>query len=207
MVRWRTSGTFEILTYPQDKQTAESGPRGNIVMVPAPPPCSGFRYNARTNSLTRTGDCTCCTCWPTLYDKIPLLSDPKFLSNDEVVHQKLAFIPANRAYFRNKYYFQVEQMSITPEAYAFWNVIRKQEGSGSDLFQTPAARTSGNIQPVGNTRTPIIGLFGVSAIRTTSFFIDRSEVPYTLLPMNVVQESCVLAPFINSTSVKPVFWQ
>jgi hypothetical protein len=215
-IRWRTTGTYEITTLPQLKKTAQNGPGGVIVMVPDPPACSGYRFfpvrrnpdgtTSPLNLLTKLNDCTCCTCWPTVYEDKPVLSDPKFLNDNKVVHQKLALVPADRAIFSKKYYFQVEQMSMTTEAFEFWQKIKKQEGTGSDLFQTPAARTTGNMMPVGETKTQVIGLFGVSSISSRSFFIDRTDIPYALLPMDTVAESCLKA-YKNNTNTKPLFWQ
>jgi hypothetical protein len=198
LARWRTVGTYEIVTFPANRKVAESGPKGTIVMVPDPPPCSWVS--------TPFPHCTCCTCWPSVYDEAPILSDAKFLSGNHVERLKLAFVPARKDFFTKKYYFKVEQMSVTPEAFEYWQNIKKQGGTGNDLFQTPAARTVSNMRTVGDTKTPIIGLFGVSSVRSVSFFIDRKEVPYHLWDPERFEDSCMKFMTKYNTNVKPAYW-
>jgi hypothetical protein len=218
LVRWRTVGTFQINTLPWLQTTTQTDPRtGLISIVPDPPECSGYKYFPVShnpdgtvrpiNLLTKLGVCTCCTCWPSVYESRPLLSEPKFLNDNYLSRVWVGFIQADRNIFSQKFYFQVDQMSVTQEAYNFWQTIKKQEGTGNDLFQTPAARTTGNITPVGDTQTPVMGLFAVSSISSRSVFIDKTEIPYNMLPMDSIRESCLDAYKKNNTTTKPVYWQ
>jgi hypothetical protein len=204
LVRWRTMGTYEVTTYPMERMVASDGVK--IEMKPDPPPCSGYSYVPFPHKVG-DGTCKCCTCWLSIYDSGPVLSDPKFIDDNHVERLKLAFVPANRSFFHKKYYFRVEQMSITQEAFDFWQKIKKQGRTGSDLFQTPSGKTTGNMKPVGDTKTPVIGLFGVSAVRSHSFFIERSEVPYRISDMDRIQDSCLKIQSRYNTNIKPSFWQ
>jgi hypothetical protein len=201
LVRWRTVGTYEITTFPANKTVPSNGLI--IVMVPDPPVCSGISLKPFLHII---GPCTCCTCWPSIYDSEPILSDPKFLDDNHIARLKLAFVPARKDFFTRKYYFHVEQMSVTQEAFNFWQKIKKQSGTGNDLFQTPGARTEGNMRPVGDTKIPVIGLFGVSAIRSNSFFIDRNEVPYRLWEAERFEDSCLKIITRYNTNAKPDYW-
>jgi hypothetical protein len=203
LVRWRTMGTYEITTYPIERTVASNG--AQIVMIPDPPPCSGYSYVPFPH-LLGDGICKCCTCWLSIYDSGPILSDPKFINENHVERLKLAFVPANRSFFHKKYYFKVEQMSVTQEAFDFWKKIKKQGGTGSDLFQTPSGQTTGNMKPVGDTKIPVIGLFGVSAVRSHSFFIERSEIPYRVSSMDRFPDSCLKIQSRYNTNQKPDFW-
>jgi hypothetical protein len=201
LVRWRTVGTYEITTYPANRKKPSNGLI--IIMIPDPPLCSGLSLIPYVHVV---GPCTCCLCWPSIYDPEPILSESKFLNNDHVERLELAFVPARKDFFSKKYYFKVEQMSVTPEAFAFWQSIKKQAGTGSDLFQTPSGKTAGNMKPIGNTKTPIIGLFGVSAVRSHSLFIDKNEVPYRVWAPERFEESCMKIITRYNTNVKPDYW-
>jgi hypothetical protein len=216
LVRWRTAGTFEIITFPEKRkrQVVVQNPKNPgetlIFFAPDPPACSGYIVVSDSSTagwhFNRVGPCTCCSCWPTTYDKMPVLSDPEFERGNQVTHKLLAFVPADRRIFYKKYYFQVDQMSVTSEAYDFWKGIQKQNASGSDLFQTPGISTKGNIVPAGDTKTPVMGLFEVSSVASTSFFIDRSEIPYAMPPIDSVDQSCLTLFYRTNTTVKPPFW-
>src|SRR5688572_23113276 len=63
LMRWRTTGTFEIISYPERKTRLEGGSGGSVVVIPDPPKCSGWTYDPRTRILREVGACTCCDCW------------------------------------------------------------------------------------------------------------------------------------------------
>lgn len=216
LVRWRTVGTYQITTYPINKTIPTGGHEISAPAdinidddsgVPDPPPCSGYKYIGGILRKIGDGTCSCCTCWPSIYDAGPILSEPKFLEYNRIEGLKLAFVPARRDYFSNKYHFRVDQMSVTPEAFEYWRKIKKQGGTGSDLFQTPSGRTTGNMRTVGDTKTPIIGLFSVSSIRSVSFFIERKDVPYTLWDPKRFNDSCMKLLTRFNTNMKPDFWR
>jgi hypothetical protein len=203
LVRWRTMATYEIITFPVNRRVPVESKDVPPPVKWDPPPCSGIQAYPFIRTL---GPCTCCNCWLFVYDEKPLLSEAKFVNGNEVTRQKLAFVPARRDYLTTKYYLKVDQMSVTPEAYEYWLNIKKQGGTGNDLFQTPAARTISNMRAVGDTQTPIIGLFGVSSIQSVSLSIDRSAVPYRLWDPDRYEDSCLNLAAKDITNKKPAYW-
>ncbi len=202
LVRWRWTGTFEIRTYPE-LRTLAIATRMGIVIIPDPAPCSG--YVGSRSGITQLSRCTCCYCWVTQFNNAPLLSDKKFINNNRVSQFRVDFIQANRRYLFDKYYIEVQQMSVSQAVYDFWKKVVAQEGQGSDLFQTPPPATTGNIQAVSPGAMPVAGIFAASAIKTQSLFIDQSAVPYFLPPIDTIATSCRL-PYRYSTTIKPPFW-
>jgi len=205
-VRWRTTGTFEIKTAPEAKTRTEGAKGGGIVIIPDPPACSGWIYDAK-NGLRQVGVCTCCECWVTLYSDTPLLSDKTFVVNNAIEKYKLGDVTATRRFFYQKYHLMVEQMSVSQSVYDFWERIATQKQSGSDLFQTPPGATGGNITSESAGALPALGVFAASSIRSVSVVIDRSDVPYVLPDIDAINESCASpAVYKNSTTTKPPFW-
>ena len=205
LVRWRTIGIFEIIAFPQFHTVDITPPGPNAVktLEPDPLPCSGWVY--KQHKLQYVRECTCCDCWVSRYDEVPLLGDQQFVESNNLQRYKIAFIQANHRFFYKKYYFQVEQMSLSQNAYDFWESVKKQKLTSSDLFQTPVGKTSGNIISVGEIKAPVIGLFAASSVRKKSIFIDKNAIPYTLQLPDTVTESC-FSLYNNSTNVKPPFW-
>jgi hypothetical protein len=196
-VWWRWTGTYEILTYPQFHMKVI--PFG---LVPDPLPCSG--YIEKNKVLMQTGECTCCTCWVTEYNQVPVISNPKFINDNKINGFNVAFINANVRTFYNKYYLEVEQLSVSQAVYDFWKIIEVQKQNGSNLFQTPAPKTATNITASPGA-TPVIGYFAASSVKKHSIMIERSEVPYPVMAIDTLATSCTQA-YKNSTTTKPSFW-
>jgi hypothetical protein len=194
LVRWRTTGTWENLTFPLERTIRSVDPRtGQVSDMPDPPKCSGFGFFS----------CTCCHCWMTNYDPEPVLSDPLF-HQQEVKRQFVSFVPADPNVFYNKFHLKIEQMSVSQRVYDFWADVKTQKHTASDLFQTPAAKVTGNIKLISGT-TRVLGYFAASSLRDTSFFITRDAIPFNIPYLRVVKESCLEGnPF--ATNVKPAFW-
>jgi hypothetical protein len=190
-VRWRTTGTWENLTFPLWRTITSVDPMtGAVTERPDPPKCAFF-------------SCTCCHCWMTNYDPEPVLSDPLF-HKQEVKRQFVSFVPAYANVFYNKFHLKIEQMSVSPRVYKFWDDVKTQKHQASDLFQTPVAKVEGNIKSI-NGRAQVLGYFAACSLRDTSFFITREAIPFKLPPLTIVKESCLEGnPF--ATNIKPAFW-
>ncbi len=208
LVRWHWTGTYEVKTYPEFRMKVKV-PQGPIldkpIMVPDPPRCSGYIVILNGTSTMLVDKCTCCFCWVEQYNQQPLLSDKKFINNNMVSRFNVAFIPATRRNFFEKYHLEVEQMSTSQVVYDFWKKVESSQDIGSDLFQTTPPRTVGNIRAVSDGAMPALGIFAAAAVKKKSIVILRDEVPYTLLPIDTIANSCLQAYRFSSTA-KPVFW-
>ena len=108
-------------------------------------------------------------------------------------------------HFYDRYYIEVQQMSLSEEAYDFWSLVEKQQKGSSDIFQPNAIKIRGNIKGVTNPDEEVLGFFGVSGVATKSMYIPKSEVPVELPPIEQYPFSC-LEMFKNPTTEKPFFW-
>jgi hypothetical protein len=203
LVRWRTTQIFQIHTYPETKKKNVRGGDGAVVSVPDPPECSG--WISTTRGLRNIGDCSCCECWITRFDEDPILSDKRFTSEGEITRNKILFLPAGRRFFYKKHFVKVEQMSISEASYQFWQDIKKQKAEGSNLFQTPPSKTTGNIIPKTNGAPSVLGIFSASSIRVKSFYITKEDIPYTIPSMDSIAAGCTQV-YKSSSTIKPSFW-
>jgi hypothetical protein len=201
-VRWKTTGVYEVRTYPERRIIpVKVDLKGPVVWYPEPPACSG--YVVSRNTVVQVRPCECCHCWIMQYDPKPLLSEA-MLNKKEVTRQQVTFIPADPNVFFNKYYLKVEQMSLSQNIYGFWKQVRQQQQSSSDLFQTPPPKITGNINRV-NGSARAVGYFGASSVRDTSFYITREALPYQLAPIDTIKDTCLLGARYGTTT-KPPFW-
>ncbi len=134
-VRWRFTGTYKVVTRPQLHVMVYNTPPPNTVSDPYP--CSGYVVEPALGggNLTQVGECTCCTCWVTQYESEPTLSDGQFVSNNQYRNVKVGEVPINGLTFTEKYFVQVDQMSMTENSFEFFKLIRSQKENSSSLFQ------------------------------------------------------------------------
>jgi len=204
LVRWRWNGTFEITTTPERQTKTVGSAGGGVTTIPDPPSCSGWIYTKR-DGLKQVSECKCCDCWVEQYNDYPLLSDKRFINNNKIKSYKVAFITANRRFFFKKYHLEVEQMSTSQNVYDFWTRVQLQKQNGSDLFQTPAPQTSGNIKAVSTSATQALGYFAASSVKKKSVFIARDAIPYSMPEMDTINESCTQV-YQHSSTEQPLFW-
>jgi hypothetical protein len=199
LYRWRWKTIHKVRSYPE-LQT-RSTPGGEI---PEPEPCSGYiRGPGRT--VIQVGDCTCCFCWSYSYSEGAHVSKNEYVNANLFNKQNLGLIPVTSMHFFDKYYLEVQQLSLSEEAYDFWNLVEKQQKGTSDLFQPDAIKIRGNIRNVANDNEEVLGFFGVSGTASKSMYIDPAEVPYPFGEIDIVRYSCI-AYFKNSTNQMPSFW-
>ncbi len=200
LFRWRWTTIHKTKTNPEFK-IEYVPPRA--VERPAPEPCSGYIYQG--GRLVRVGECTCCFCWSYNYSEGAFVSHNDFVSDNQFNKQHLGLIPVTAMHFFDRYYIEVQQLSLSEEAYDFWNLVEKQQKGATDIFQPNAIKIRGNITSVTNPNEEVLGFFGVSAVARKSLYINENEVPYALPAIDLVPFSC-LDYYENPTTEKPFFW-
>ncbi len=196
--RWRWTTVFKAQTYPELR--VRPTPRGDI---PDPEPCSGYIYTG--GQLVQVDDCTCCFCWAYGYSPAAIVSQNTVVSGLEFNNLYLGKIPITPMHYYDRYHISVQQLSLSTEAYDYWNLVQKQQEGSTSLFQPNAIKIRGNITCVTNPEEDVLGFFGVSAINVTEFFIPEDLVPYDLGEIPIVPFSCN-SYYKFSTLEEPMFW-
>lgn len=196
--RWRSRAIYEIFTYPELRTKM----RDNI-RVPDPLPCSG--YISVNDELRAVDTCSCCTCWVYEYPRNAVVSPARFAEGNEFRSVALARVPVDSWRFFRKYYFEVEQLSVSENVYEFWKRVgAQQQGTGS-LFQPNAVKIQGNIRCVSDPKKEVFGIFSASSITRKSIFINRQMVPRPVPEPDRVTFDCRYS-LPNSENVRPPFW-
>lgn len=198
LYRWKWTGTYEIETFPHLKtRNAEGGP------VPDPLPCSG--YTVRNGSLFQAAPCECCSCWVSMFQGTPMVSDDQFITGNRFNNVNVAFIPVTRrTFYYERFYVTVKQMSLSRTAFNFWRVIQTQKDGASSLFQPPSGKVRGNIFSKDGGEE-VQGIFYASSVQEKSIFIEKNDVPYTVREIDTLKTSC---KFVGvATTVRPSFWR
>lgn len=202
-LRWTWHGTYEVQTHPELATVMNTGMAGLPTLLAAPLPCSGYVSNDFI-TIQKVNQCTCCQCWVEQFQSTPVLSDGRFTANADYRRLNVAYIPANPAYFFDKYYFEVQQLSVTQNTYDFWRLIRSQQSLGTNIFQPPIAKVAGNIVNTSGD-TQALGVFSACGIIRKSIWLSRNDIPYTFPDALLIDDCTQLSS--SSTNLEPPFWR
>jgi hypothetical protein len=201
-LRLRMVATYKVETFPKLRYEIIDDANQNPLIKPTPYECSG--YINQNNKLVKIKDCECCICWANLYDDVPVVAGERFTTNDAFLGLEIGFISVNRRTFYEKMRVEIQAMSLTPNTYLFWKLVRAQKEGVSNIFQPPSAEIKGNIKALNNTEE-VLGIFWAAGIQSKSIYIDRAELPYIIQPIDTMVAPCTFIS--NSTNFKPSFWQ
>ena len=109
-------------------------------------------------------------------DNIILTSTTK-LSSDVVFQNPLTKIPLTSEKLESKYSILVKQYALTPEAYTFYQNLKKNTEQLGSIFDAQPSQLVGNIHSVTNTSEPVIGYVIVSNVQSKRIFILNTILP------------------------------
>lgn len=118
--------------------------------------------------------------------------------------------------FLSRHYFLVNQLSITKEAYTYWQNVREVVTNSGSVFDSPPAAIRGNVSNLNDSKEVVLGFLEIAKSRETRIFTTRGDVPYYL------EKTCEYIPgkrydqylptclscsaFPNSTEEYPDWW-
>lgn len=202
-VRWRYTGTYRVISYPELHFIWQDG-----WQIPDPYPCSGYTADPSvprgSAPIVKIGECTCCICWAIDYEEKPHVSGGDFIVNNKYKNVKVGEVPISPPTFYDKFMVVIDQMSLSSTAYDFFKLISSQKEGTKSLFQPPSGKLIGNIKAV-NSNLPVVGLFYATSIFTKRIFIQKSDLPYPVIPIAEIRYPCTWYP--NGTTIKPALWE
>lgn len=200
---WKFIGTFQAETNPE--LWVETCGQGKC---PRPRPCSGYIVGT-DGQLVQVSECECCTCWYDIQNDVPIVSDDQFVEGGQFKSVKAGYVPLNKWTFLHKVHAQVQQRSLSRNAFDFWRAVKAQKEATTSIFQPVSGKIKGNFTQISGQQTPMEGLFYATSITRKSVYITREDVPnQALIPPQDLpfRDNCQLL-FPNSTLEKPSYWE
>jgi len=207
LFRWRWNTVYKAKTYPEYRYKLQDVVVDGVTRLRRladPLPCSGY-IAAGGKSIHKVAECTCCECWPYEFSSRAIVSKNRIVDGLEFKDVDIGVIPAESMQFYDKYYLNVEQLSLSEDVYNFWNLTEKQETGLGNIFQPNSIKIKGNIRSITDVEEEVLGIFGVSGITRKEIYISPDVVPYKLAPIDSMFEDCSIS-FFNDYNVKPSFW-
>ena len=202
-VRWRFQGTYKVVTDPQEFMIQFPWSDNPLRR---PFECSGYIVVANGTPLGGVESirpCECCTCWVNDYEPYPELSDGELVTNNQFFNVKVGEVSISSSAFFDKYRIRVEQMSMSRNAFDFFNLVRAQKIGATDFFQPPSGEILGNL--TASDQTVVVGIFWASAVRTKDRFLYKSDVPYPIGDIPFAPKPCYDV-YDNATTIEPEGW-
>jgi hypothetical protein len=197
--RWRWLGAYYVKTYP-DLRTKIIPPK---ILIPDPVPCSGKVYN--NGNLEVVFPCACCECYITDIPSTVNLSNNQYVAATEFNDMLIATLPYNSTRFYFNYKIRVEQLSLDEVSYEYWNLVKKQQESRSDLFQPNTIRIVGNVTCITDPKERVLGLFSACGLSQVVYEIPKTLRWSKILEHDTLKTDCRSA-HTGSTTTKPTFW-
>jgi hypothetical protein len=130
------------------------------------------------------------------------------LTNDETfeglkIILKVPFIPDNGLRFIEIYRMDLNQLSITAEAYRFLHLVKQQSETTGSVFDPPPANIRGNMLGPDTPDEVVLGYFMVAGETERRIYIFGDELEFPQ-PVSLILNDCRLVDTI--TSAPPVDW-
>ena len=158
-------------------------------------------------------------CWDLFFSKeLNVFSD--IYTNGNVITGKLV---AKIPYYQEEGgLIEIQQQSVSPDAYRYFKLIADQVQSNGNLVDTPPSGIIGNVKNINNANEPVAGLFMVTSIKKRKYWIDRKSAKGKAFPIGLLDHTIIpeppddldperppLVPCIESptrTKIKPEGW-
>jgi len=115
-------------------------------------------------------------CWRNLNSSAILIGTSIALNQDVINKEPITIVPQNSQKISIRYSILVKQYAITPEAYQYYSILKKNTENLGSLFETQPTQLVGNIQSVKNPSEVVIGFFTASSVQQKRIFISKNDV-------------------------------
>ena len=127
-------------------------------------------------------------CWQYEYFNSDLLLASDHLINGKSFKEDITVVP----YFSSTpYLLTIYTMSLTEEAYNFWNLIEKQITNSGGIFDSPPSDIQGNLHCVNDPDKEVLGYFGASSVIKSQVFLRHKGYPKPMHPRLFDSIPCV----------------
>ncbi|CAH0996929.1 hypothetical protein EMA8858_03064 [Emticicia aquatica] len=138
---------------------------------------------------------TCSTsCWAYNREDAANIFSDRYINGNEIKKRLVLFSPIEETAPLSRHYAEVKQMSISQEAYLFWQQYEEQKTRTGSIFDPLPATIIGNIVNEKNDKDFALGFFGVSGVTTKRLMVEPANLSFS------TEESINLRPPVVVTT-------
>ena len=131
----------------------------------------GNKLNYRTQAQQING------CFGNNASTTILLGSSANLSSDVIYQSPLTQLSSTSEKLETKYTILVKQYGLTPEAFNFWQNLKKNTQTIGSIFDAQPSEIQGNIHCITTPSVPVLGYISVTTVQQKRIFISNDELP------------------------------
>lgn len=98
------------------------------------------------------------------------------LAQDRISDALLGSIAQNDSTLNYRSSFLVQQYALTPAAYFYWQIIKKNSEELGSLFDLQPSQLEGNIHSIDNASEPVVGYMSATSQQEKRIFINNADL-------------------------------
>lgn len=115
-------------------------------------------------------------CWRSVNSTEILLGSSIALSQDVIGKAPITTVPQNSQEISIKYSILVKQYALTPDAYQYFSILKKNTENLGSIFDAQPTQLTGNIHSLKTPGEVVIGFFTASSVTQKRLFITKYDV-------------------------------
>ena len=146
--------------------------------------------------MTSTG------CFVPVFGKLDFLLSSDFLQDGEKITTLATFVKDDGRRFEFSYRTKISLLTLTPEAFGFYDRLASQLSIEGDIFDPPPANILGNILSIDEPNSAL-GFFGAYYESSEEFYIENDILEFQQAK---IKWSGNCTNLDSSSLVKPLTW-
>ncbi|MFB9841900.1 DUF4249 domain-containing protein [Mucilaginibacter ginsenosidivorans] len=106
-----------------------------------------------------------------------LLNSSAKLTQDVIAQNPIAFIPSSSEELQDRYSILVKQYALTPEAFNYYQQLKKNTEQLGSIFDAQPSELPGNIHCLTNPAEPVLGYITAGASAQQRIYINNRDLP------------------------------
>jgi len=106
-----------------------------------------------------------------------LINSSAKLSQDVIAQNPIAFIASSSEELESRYSILVKQYALTPEAFSYYQQLKKNSEQLGSIFDAQPSELPGNIHCLTNPAEPVLGYITAGASTQSRMYIDNRHLP------------------------------
>jgi len=117
------------------------------------------------------------TCWQSDQSSDIILASTAKLSNDILINYPVAIIPSTSEKLAERYSILIKQYAMTPDAFNYYQELRKNTESLGTIFDPQPSSLTGNIHCTTNPSEQVIGYITAGSASQARIYVNGRELP------------------------------
>ncbi len=116
-------------------------------------------------------------CWGADTSSTMILNSSAKLAQDVINQTNLAFLPSTSEKLEDRYSILVKQYAITPEAFDYFQILKKNTEQLGSVFDAQPSQLTSNIKCISTPTEPVIGYITAGTVTQKRIYIDSRNLP------------------------------